>query len=226
MPLFSTPRNAASGSVRQLDPEITKERKLSFYGYTIIGDKNFFGNSLNNIREILFKYNFSLNQPSKLCNTFEEMIKFYEEIKSTRSSLNYDIDGIVYKLDSISDQENLGATSRWPRWALAHKFPAENAITTIKDVSFQVGRTGTITPVAILEEVIVGGVKINRATLHNQDEIKRLSLSLGDTISIQRAGDVIPKITSVVKKSKKPKKIKFPENCPSCNSKLKRNKMK
>ena len=206
MPLFSTPRNAASGSVRQLDPEITKERKLSFYGYTIIGDKSFFGNSLNNIREILFKYNFSLNQPSKLCNTFEEMIKFYEEIKSTRSSLNYDIDGIVYKLDSISDQENLGATSRWPRWALAHKFPAENAITTIKDVSFQVGRTGTITPVAILEEVIVGGVKINRATLHNQDEIKRLSLSLGDTISIQRAGDVIPKITSVVKKSKKPEK--------------------
>tara|TARA_B100001989_G_scaffold62284_1_gene41945 strand:- start:4568 stop:6592 length:2025 start_codon:yes stop_codon:yes gene_type:complete len=224
LPLFSTPRNAASGSVRQLDPEITKERKLSFYGYTIIGDKSFFGNSLSNIREILFKYNFSLNQPSKLCNTFEEMIKFYEEIKSTRSSLNYDIDGIVYKLDSISDQENLGATSRWPRWALAHKFPAENAITTIKDVSFQVGRTGTITPVAILEEVIVGGVKINRATLHNQDEIKRLSLSLGDTISIQRAGDVIPKITSVIKKSKKPEKIKFPENCPSCNSKLKRNK--
>ena len=220
LPLFSTPRNAAAGSVRQLDPEITKNRKLSFYGYTIIGDRAFFGDSLNDIREKLLKYNFSLNQPSKLCYSFEEMIKFYEEVEKTRNLLNYDIDGIVYKLDSISEQDKLGTTSRWPRWALAHKFPAENAITTIKDVSFQVGRTGTITPVAILKEVVVGGVKINRATLHNQDEIKRLSLSLGDSISIQRAGDVIPKITSVVKKSSNPKKILFPENCPSCKSKL------
>ena len=223
LPLFSTPRNAASGSVRQLDPEVTKKRKLSFYGYTIIGDKNFFGNSLNNIREILLKFNFSLNQPSKLCQTFEEMIEFYEKINSARSSLNYDIDGIVYKLDSISEQGKFGETSRFPRWALAHKFPAENAITTIKDVIFQVGRTGTITPVGILKEVQVGGVKINRATLHNQDEIKRLSISLGDTISIQRAGDVIPKITSVIKKSENPKQIQFPTNCPSCNSKLIRN---
>ena len=223
LPLFSTPRNAASGSVRQLDPEVTKKRKLSFYGYTIIGNKNFFGNSLNNIREILLKFNFSLNQPSKLCQTFEEMIEFYEKINSARSSLNYDIDGIVYKLDSISEQEKFGETSRFPRWALAHKFPAENAITTIKDVIFQVGRTGAITPVGILKEVEVGGVKINRATLHNQDEIKRLSISLGDTISIQRAGDVIPKITSVIKKSENSKQIQFPKNCPSCNSKLVRN---
>ncbi|MDC3024576.1 NAD-dependent DNA ligase LigA, partial [Alphaproteobacteria bacterium] len=224
LPLFSTARNAAAGSVRQLNPEITKKRNLSFYGYTIIGGKSFFGNSLNNIREILLKYNFSLNKPSKLCYSLDEMIKFYEEVNTSRSLLNYDIDGIVYKLDSISDQEKLGETTRWPRWAIAHKFPAENAMTKIKDVSFQVGRTGTITPVAILEEVLVGGVKINRATLHNQDEIDRLSLSLGDTVSIQRAGDVIPKITSVVKKANNFRKINFPENCPSCNSKLERNK--
>ena len=223
LPLFSTPRNAASGSVRQLDPEITKKRKLSFYGYTIIGDRKFFGDSLDNIRKLLIKYDFLLNQPSKLCSNFEEMINFYDKINSSRSLLNYDIDGIVYKIDSIIDQEKLGATSRYPRWALAHKFPAENAITIIKDVSFQVGRTGTITPVAILKEVKIGGVKINRATLHNQDEIERLALSLGDTISIQRAGDVIPKITSVVKKADNPKKIEFPKYCPSCNSILKRN---
>ncbi len=223
LPLFSTPRNAASGSVRQLDPEITKKRKLSFYGYTIIGDRKFFGDSLDNIRKLLIKYNFLLNQPSKLCSSFEDMIMFYEKINSTRSLLNYDIDGIVYKIDSISDQEKLGATARWPRWALAHKFPAENAITTIKDISFQVGRTGTITPVAILKEVIIGGVKINRATLHNQDEIERLAISLGDTISVQRAGDVIPKITSVIKKADNPKKIEFPIHCPSCKSILNRN---
>ena len=218
--LFSTPRNAAAGSVRQLDPGIARDRKLSFYGYTIIGDKEFFGNSLNKIREILLKYNFSLNHPSKLCKSFEEMIKFYEKVSNMRNLLDYDIDGIVYKLDSIEEQKKLGESSRWPRWALAHKFPAENAITTIEDVSFQVGRTGVITPVAILKEVVIGGVKINRATLHNQDEIRRLNLSLGDKISIQRAGDVIPKITSVVKKSGKSAKIQFPEFCPSCGSKL------
>ena len=220
--LFSTPRNAAAGSVRQLNPKITKERKLSFYGYTIIGGKEFFGNSLKKIRDILFKYNFSLNEPSAYCSSVEEMIKFYENVNNIRSSLNYDIDGVVYKVNDINKHEKIGETSRWPKWALAHKFAAENAITIIKDVSFQIGRTGTITPVGILEEVVIGGVKINRATLHNKDEIERLNLSLGDTISIQRAGDVIPKITSVIKKSQNPVSIKFPEQCPSCNSELKR----
>ena len=219
-PLFSTPRNAAAGSVRQLDPEIAKERKLSFYGYTVIGDKSFFGNSISKIRDILKIFNFSLNHPAKLCSSLDEMVKFYKKVIDMRSSLNYDIDGIVYKLDNIEEQKKLGQTARFPRWALAHKFPAENAITTLKEVSFQVGRTGTITPVAILGEVTIGGVKINRATLHNQDEIRRLGLSLGDTISIQRAGDVIPKITSVVKKSIRPVKIIFPEQCPSCGSEL------
>ena len=222
LPLFSTPRNAAAGSVRQLDPNIAKDRMLSFYGYSIIGGEKFFGNSLMDIRKILKKYNFSLNEPSAFCSDVEEMINFYNKVNDIRGSLNYDIDGIVYKLDDIKEQSKLGETSRWPRWALAHKFPAENAVTIVEDVSFQVGRTGTITPVAILKEVKIGGVKISRATLHNQDEIKRLNLSIGDIVSIQRAGDVIPKITSVIKKSKNPVDINFPEFCPSCNSRLQR----
>ncbi|MEC6997106.1 MAG: NAD-dependent DNA ligase LigA [Pseudomonadota bacterium] len=222
LPLFSTPRNAAAGSVRQLDPKIAKDRMLSFYGYSIIGGEKFFGNSLMDIRKILKKYNFSLNEPSAFCSDVEEMINFYNKVNDIRGSLNYDIDGIVYKLDDIKEQSKLGETSRWPRWALAHKFPAENAVTIVEDVSFQVGRTGTITPVAILKEVKIGGVKISRATLHNQDEIKRLNLSIGDIVSIQRAGDVIPKITSVIKKSKNPVDINFPEFCPSCNSRLQR----
>ena len=222
LPLFSTPRNAAAGSVRQLDPNIAKDRMLSFYGYSIIGGEKFFGNSLMDIRKILKKYNFSLNEPSAFCSDVEEMINFYNKVNDIRGSLNYDIDGIVYKLDDIEEQSKLGETSRWPRWALAHKFPAENAVTIVEDVSFQVGRTGTITPVAILKEVKIGGVKISRATLHNQDEIKRLNLSIGDIVSIQRAGDVIPKITSVIKKSKNPVDINFPKFCPSCNSKLQR----
>ena len=188
MPLFSTPRNAAAGSVRQLDPNIAKDRMLSFYGYSIIGGEKFFGNSLMDIRKILKKYNFSLNEPSAFCSDVEEMINFYNKVNDIRGSLNYDIDGIVYKLDDIKEQSKLGETSRWPRWALAHKFPAENAVTIVEDVSFQVGRTGSITPVAILKEVKIGGVKISRATLHNQDEIKRLNLSIGDIVSIQREG--------------------------------------
>ena len=222
LPLFSTPRNAAAGSVRQLDPNIAKDRMLSFYGYSIVGGEKFFGNSLMDIRKILKKYNFSLNEPSAFCSDVEEMINFYNKVNDIRGSLNYDIDGIVYKLDDIKEQSKLGETSRWPRWALAHKFPAENAVTIVEDVSFQVGRTGSITPVAILTEVKIGGVKISRATLHNQDEIKRLNLSIGDIVSIQRAGDVIPKITSVIKKSKNPVDINFPEFCPSCNSRLQR----
>ena len=218
--LFSTPRNAAAGSVRQLDPEVTRNRKLSFYGYTLLEAEKYFGGSLNKTREILMHHNFSLNHPSMFCRNFDDMIKFYDQVNKIRSQLEYDIDGIVFKLDSIQDQKRIGSTSRWPKWAIAYKFPAENAITNLKDVVFQVGRTGAITPVAILKEVIIGGVKINRATLHNKDEITRLNLSIGDTVSIQRAGDVIPKITSLVKKSNDPVKIRFPDICPSCKSKL------
>ncbi len=217
---FSTARNAASGSIRQLDPIITKKRNLMFFGYTIISDSNFFGQSLLETREILKLNNFALNLPSALCLSLESMIKFYNCIN--REQLDYDIDGIVYKINSYQQQKEMGFTSRFPKWALAHKFPAEEVMTKLIDVRFQVGRTGTITPVAVLDDVVVGGVKVSRATLHNQDEIKRLNLFIGDTVKLQRAGDVIPKIVGVFKSSgtKERIKIKAPKKCPGCKEDL------
>ena len=219
---FSTARNAASGSIRQLDPEITKQRKLRFFGYTIISKEKYFGETLLDTRNILLNNNFALNTPSALCSSVKEMIAFYNHINDIRDELEYEIDGIVYKLNSYEQQKKIGFTSRFPKWALAHKFPAEEVVTKIVDVKFQVGRTGSITPVAILEEVLVGGVKISRATLHNQDEIKRLDINIGDIVKLQRAGDVIPKIIGVKEKANNKDKIKitFPSRCPSCNQKL------
>ena len=219
---FSTARNAASGSIRQLDPEITKQRKLRFFGYTIISKEKYFGRTLLDTRNILLNNDFALNTPSALCSNVKDMIAFYNYINNIREELEYEIDGIVYKLNSYEQQKKMGFTSRFPKWALAHKFPAEEVTTKIIDVKFQVGRTGSITPVAILEEVLVGGVKISRATLHNQDEIKRLNIFIGDVVKLQRAGDVIPKIVGVKESSKNKNKIKinFPSRCPSCNKKL------
>ena len=219
---FSTARNAASGSIRQLDPEITKQRKLRFFGYTIISKEKYFGETLLDTRNILLNNNFALNTPSALCSSVQEMIAFYNHINDIRDELEYEIDGIVYKLNSYEQQKKIGFTSRFPKWALAHKFPAEEVATKIVDVKFQVGRTGSITPVAILEEVLVGGVKISRATLHNQDEIKRLNINIGDIVKLQRAGDVIPKIIGVKETANNKDKIKitFPSTCPSCNQKL------
>ncbi|MAH89234.1 MAG: DNA ligase (NAD(+)) LigA [Pelagibacterales bacterium] len=221
-PIFSTARNAAAGSIRQLDPEITKFRKLSFFGYTLISKNEYFGKTLQDSRNILLNHNFALNMPVALCTNVKDMISFYNYINGVRSELEYDIDGIVYKVNSYKQQKIMGCTSRFPKWALAHKFPAEEVNTEITDVKFQVGRTGSITPVAILKEVVVGGVKISRATLHNQDEIKRLNSNIGDTVMLQRAGDVIPKIVGVCKSIKNKNKIKinFPSKCPSCGQKL------
>jgi DNA ligase (NAD+) len=219
---FSTARNAASGSIRQLDPDITRQRKLSFFGYTIISKEKYFGRTLLDTRKILLNNNFALNTPSAICSSVKEMMAFYSRINDIRDELEYEIDGIVYKLNSYEQQEKMGATSRFPKWALAHKFPAEEVTTKIIDVKFQVGRTGSITPVAVLEEVLVGGVKISRATLHNQDEIKRLNINIGDIVKLQRAGDVIPKIIGVkeIANNKDKIKITFPSTCPSCNQKL------
>ena len=219
---FSTTRNAASGSIRQLDPMITKKRNLKFFGYTIISHNDYFGNTLTDTRQILIDNNFDLNLPSLLCRTVEEMLIFHNKISNNRDKLEYDIDGIVYKVNSYKQQKILGYTARYPKWALAHKFIAEKTITKIVDIKYQVGRTGSITPVAILKEALIGGVKINRATLHNEDEIKRLGLQLGDNVVLQRAGDVIPKIIEVVVNDRdgSQTKINFIKMCPSCNGEL------
>ena len=221
--LFSTTRNAAAGSVRQLDPYITKARGLRFFGYTVLSENNILGYSIEAIRKKLIKNGFDLNEPSRVCNSLGDMLDFHQFISENRASLNYDIDGIVYKLNIIEDHKILGSTNRYPRWALAHKFPSEVNYSKIEKVIFQVGRTGSITPVASLKPVLIGGVKISRATLHNEDEIKRLDLRIGDTVSLQRAGDVIPKIVSVIKEKRDKencKLIKIPDECPSCGNKL------
>jgi len=222
LPLFSNPRNAAAGSVRQLNSEITLSRKLDFYAYGWGQMSSSIGNTLLDIRDNIKSYGFKLNTPSKLCSTVEDMIEFYDSLYEERPTLGYDIDGIVYKLNDISLYDRLGNTDHSPRYAISHKFPAEKGVTVLKNVTFQVGRTGAITPVAELTPVTIGGVRISRASLHNKDEISRLGILVGDTVIVQRAGDVIPQILNYVDslRPQNTREIIFPEYCPTCNSKL------
>ena len=222
LPIFSNPRNAAAGSVRQLDPKITLSRKLDFYAYGWGQMSSPIGNTLLNIRDNIKSYGFKLNTPSKLCCKVEDMIEFYDSLYEERPKLGYDIDGIVYKLNDVSLYERLGNTDHSPRYAISHKFPAEKGVSVLKNVTFQVGRTGAITPVAELAPVTIGGVRISRASLHNKDEIYRLGIVIGDTVTVQRAGDVIPQILNYVEslRPQNTRKIIFPEYCPTCKSKL------
>jgi len=182
------------------------------------------GKNLMEVRENIKKMGFNLNHPVKLCLKLSEMLRFYEEIYQNRSNLDFDIDGIVYKLNNLSYYDRLGSTEHSPRYAISHKFPPEIGLTILKDVKFQVGRTGAITPVAELEPLTIGGVRIQRASLHNKDEINRLGIIIGDTVSVKRAGDVIPQIINYIPnlRSKKNKIISFPTYCPSCHSLLQR----
>ena len=223
LPVFANPRNAAAGSVRQLDSQITASRKLGFFAYNWGFASENIGGTLIEARELIKSLGFNLNHPVELCSNLDQMVDFYNKIYENRSNLDFDIDGIVYKLNDISYYERLGSTDHSPRYAISHKFPAELGITKLKDVKFQVGRTGAITPVAELVPVTIGGVRIKRASLHNKDEIKRLGLVIGDTVSLKRAGDVIPQIVNYNPKLRpiKYKNIIFPENCPSCNTPLK-----
>ena len=222
LPTFSNPRNAAAGSVRQLDFRITKTRNLKFfaYGWGVISDS--IGENLLDIRNNIKTFGFDINEPYKLCKNIDDMISFYDEVYKDRPNLDYDIDGIVYKLNNTKLYERLGATEHSPRYAISHKFPAEKGLSTLNNVSFQVGRTGAITPVAEIKPVTIGGVRIKRASLHNKDEIARLGIKIGDTISVQRAGDVIPQIINFIPKLRPidALDIKFPDFCPSCNSQL------
>ena len=226
LPVFANPRNAAAGSVRQLDPKITESRKLGFFAYSWGLMSSPIGESLMEVRENIKKIGFNLNHPVKLCLNLYEMLKFYEDIYQNRSNLDFDIDGIVYKLNNLSYYDRLGATEHSPRYAVSHKFPPETGLTILNDVKFQVGRTGAITPVAELQPLTIGGVRIQRASLHNTDEINRLGIVIGDTVSLKRAGDVIPQVINYIPnlRPKNYKKISFPIYCPSCNSLLKREK--
>ncbi len=218
--IFANPRNAAAGSLRQLDPAITAKRPLHFFAYAW-GEVSALPAETQMGMVAAFKsFGFPVNPLMVLCTSAEDLIAHYHQIEEQRASLGYDIDGVVYKVDSLALQERLGFVSRSPRWATAHKFPAEKATTVLRDIEIQVGRTGSLTPVARLDPVTVGGVVVSNATLHNEDEITRKDIRIGDTITIQRAGDVIPQILGPVLEKRPPESqpYKFPEICPVCGS--------
>ena len=217
---FANPRNAASGCLRQKNPEQTKKIPLKFIAYTF----GYFDQlNIDNQFEFLKKlqnWGFKTNPQNKLISGVKNLMKNYQEVEKIRAKLNFDIDGIVYKLNDFSLQRRLGNVANSPRWAIAHKFSAINGITIIKDIEIQIGRTGALTPVAKVEPINIGGVVVSNATLHNEDEINRKDIRIGDTVVIERAGDVIPHIIEVdkLKRSKDFKKFVFPTKCPSCGS--------
>jgi DNA ligase (NAD+) len=218
---FANPRNAAAGSLRQLDPKITSKRPLVLNAYGIgIAEGVDLPNTHYDRLQWLKSIGIPVNPEIRLCNGTDEVLDFYRDIQNKRSSLGYDIDGTVLKINDIALQEKLGFISKAPRWAIAYKFPAQEELTRLNDVEFQVGRTGAITPVAKLEPVFVAGVTVSNATLHNGDEIERLNIAIGDTVVIRRAGDVIPQIIGVLhdRRPVDARPIIFPETCPVCDS--------
>jgi len=222
---FANPRNAAAGSLRQLDSKITAKRPLSFFAYYIGESRGYdFPEDQYHCLLELKKLGLPVNANIRCVNGFAGLASFYNDILAIRPNLNYDIDGVVLKVNSLALQNTLGFTAKVPRWAIAYKFPPEEMMTRLLDVDFQVGRTGAITPVARLEPVYVGGATVSNATLHNEDEIKRLGLKIGDTVIVRRAGDVIPQISGVVleKRDGTEKDIFFPAYCPECGSLIER----
>tara|TARA_B100000029_G_scaffold114314_1_gene106825 strand:+ start:19625 stop:21661 length:2037 start_codon:yes stop_codon:yes gene_type:complete len=218
---FANPRNAAGGSLRQKDPNETKKIPLKFVAYGFgIAEKKFFKKQSEYLK-LLKKWGFNTNPLNKLVNKIEDIEKNYETIEKQRSSIDYDLDGLVYKVDNLELQNRLGFVSNSPRWAIAHKFSAEKGFSKIKNIDIQIGRTGALTPVAKIVPINIGGVVVSNATLHNEDEIIRKDIRIGDTVCIQRAGDVIPQVLYVdkAKRDKNTKKFNFPEKCPSCGSK-------
>ncbi len=220
LPPFANPRNAAAGSVRQLDPQITARRPLKFFAYSCDDYEPFHVTTHWAFLEKLKNWGFMVNPLARLCGNEEEIIAYYRELEAQRAHLSYDIDGIVYKVNRIDWQNRMGYSARAPRWALAHKFPAQQAQTYLEDILIQVGRTGALTPVAVLAPITVGGVVVSRASLYNEDDIVRKDIRVGDTVIVQRAGDVIPQIVSVIldKRPDGSQPFNFPHVCPVCGS--------
>jgi len=221
-PLFANPRNAAAGSVRQLDSKITAERPLEIYCYGIGEVRGRTSKSHWEILQTLSKWGLRINPNIRRCKHIEDVIAYYHEVNEKREKLPYEIDGIVIKVNQFDLQTRLGEISRSPRWALAFKFQPKQETTKILDIIVQVGRTGALTPVAVMEPVKVGGVEVSRATLHNQDEIDKKDVRIGDTVVIQRAGDVIPEVVQVIesKRTGKEKKFRMPSKCPVCGAEV------
>lgn len=221
--IFANPRNAAAGSLRQLDSKLTAKRKLTMFCYGVgIIEGGELPDRQYEILQQLNTWGFRVNPDIEIVSGADECVDYYRRMLGLRHDLDYEIDGVVFKVDRLDLQRELGVLTRTPRWAIAHKFPAEQGITVLNDVEFQVGRTGAVTPVARLEPVKVGGVTIANATLHNMDEVERLGVLIGDTVVVERAGDVIPKIVSVMteKRPKSTKQITLPPVCPSCESEI------
>ncbi len=219
--VFANPRNAAAGSLRQLDPSITARRPLRFFAYAWGTASALPADTQSGVVEAFGQWGLPTNPLLQVCRSVEEMLAYYRDMAGRRATLGYDIDGVVYKVNQLDFQERLGFVSRAPRWAIAHKFPAEEVTTRLLDIEIQVGRTGALTPAAKLEPVTVGGVVVSNATLHNEDEIARKDIRIGDTVIVRRAGDVIPQVMGVIldKRPKGAKPYRMPEMCPACGSK-------
>ena len=222
LPLYANPRNSAAGSLRVLDPTITASRQLEYMAYFYLVNGEPILESHWASLEHLSSLGFKVNPMRKLCKDVDELIAYCQEFDRRRDSLPYEIDGVVAKIDSVAQQRKLGYTSKAPRWAIAYKYAARQAETVVEDIRVQVGRTGALTPVAHLREVPVGGVKVSRATLHNEEEIQRLGLKIGDTVRVERSGDVIPKVVSVVKAAAEGRTFLMPTACPICGSAIKK----